>query len=73
VAWLERQLAVAEGRHAPAGEDRIYGEAVERQVRAFQIASDIVPNGIAGPRTIMRLSGIAPDNRDPVLAVKGTR
>ena len=73
VAWLERQLAVAAGQRPPAGADSVYDEALERQVRAFQIASDIMPNGIAGPRTIMRLSGTAPDNRDPVLAEKGTR
>jgi general secretion pathway protein A len=69
VGWLERQLALAGGRAAPAGENRIYDGKVMRQVTEFQIAAGMAPDGIAGPRTILRLADAGPDHRDPVLQV----
>ena len=73
VAWLEKQLAVAAGRQPTAGKENVFDEALQRQVRTFQIASDILPDGVAGPRTIMRLSGAGESDRGPVLAEKVTR
>jgi len=67
VAWLIRQLALAQGREAPTGENRIYDEKVKEQVKEFQIAAGMAPDGVAGPRTILRLCNASPDNRDPVL------
>ncbi|MGD0231976.1 MAG: AAA family ATPase [Syntrophorhabdales bacterium] len=67
VAWLERQLALVQGRVAPAGGGGMYDEKVMKQVREFQIAAGMVPDGIAGPRTIMRLGAAGPDKGDPVL------
>jgi general secretion pathway protein A len=71
VAWLERQLALAQGRAAPTGEHQIYDERMREQVKAFQTAAGIAPDGVVGPRTLLRLSNASPDNRDPVL--KATR
>lgn len=75
--WLIRQLALAQGRAAPTGGLSIYDEKVAKQVKEFQIAAGMAPDGIAGPRTILSLCNASPDNRDPVLrAVKrgnGTR
>ena len=74
VAWLARQLAVAAGRAAPAEEEGLYDRKMERQVREFQIGAGIVPDGVAGPRTIMRLCGAEGQGRDPVLSDgKGSR
>jgi general secretion pathway protein A len=67
VAWLEKRLAVALQRPAPAGEQRVYDKTVMTQVKEFQIAAGLTPVGIAGPKTIMRLCDAMPDNRDPVL------
>jgi general secretion pathway protein A len=67
VAWLTSQLALAQGREAPAGENRVYDEKVKEQVKEFQIAARMTPDGVAGPRTILRLSNASPDSRDPVL------
>jgi general secretion pathway protein A len=67
VAWLIRQLALALGREAPTGENRVYDEKVEEQVKAFQTAAGMAPDGVAGPRTILSLCNTSPDNRDPVI------
>jgi general secretion pathway protein A len=67
VAWLETQLALAQGRAAPTGEDRIYDGKVTKQVKEFQTAAGMTSDGIAGPKTILRLWIASPDNRDPVL------
>ncbi len=67
VAWLIRQLALAQGRAAPTGESQIYDEKVMKQVKAFQTAAGIASDGVAGPWTILRLGNVSPDNRDPVL------
>ncbi len=71
VAWLIRQLALAQGREAPAGDNHTYDEKVKEQVKAFQVAAGMAPDGIAGPRTILRLCNASPDNRDPVLRAVG--
>jgi general secretion pathway protein A len=67
VAWIERQLALAQGREAPTGENQIYDEKVKEQVKEFQIAAGMAPDGVASPKTILRLCNASPDNRDPVL------
>lgn len=67
VAWIERQVALAQGRAAPIGENPIYDEKVKRQVRAFQTAAGVAPDGIAGPKTILRLPNAGAATRDPVL------
>jgi general secretion pathway protein A len=66
-AWLGKHLALAQGRAAPAGGNRIYDEEMMKQVKAFQSAAGMAPDGVAGPRTILRLCNASPDNRDPVL------
>ncbi len=67
VAWLQKQLALVQGRTVPTGERPVYDEAVARQVKEFQISAGIRSDGIAGPKTILRLWSASPDNRDPVL------
>lgn len=70
VAWLERQLALAQGRPAPSGEGGVYDLRIMRQVKQFQTAVGVPPDGIAGLATIMRLAGIGGDHRDPLLRGK---
>ena len=60
VAWLSRQLAVAQGREPPTGNpEQIFDEALVRQVKQFQLEHGLVPDGAAGPQTLMRLSNAA--------------
>jgi general secretion pathway protein A len=59
VAWLRRQLAHAQGRAAEANPDPIFDDALVRQVKQFQLAEGLIPDGAVGPQTLMRLSGIS--------------
>ncbi len=59
VAWLGRQLAQAQGRTVDAGTDPVFDEALVRQVKQFQLAEGLIPDGAVGPQTLVRLSGIA--------------
>ncbi len=59
VAWLARQLALAQGRATEAGKDALFDQALLRQVKQYQLAAGLVPDGVVGPRTLMRLAGVA--------------
>ncbi|MBU1424933.1 MAG: AAA family ATPase [Gammaproteobacteria bacterium] len=59
VEWLRNQLAQINGTVADATQEPVFDEAMVRQVRQFQLAHDLPPIGIAGPQTILRLSGVA--------------
>jgi general secretion pathway protein A len=59
VAWLNRQLAQAQGRAAESGKDPLFDQMVLRQVKQFQLDEGLIPDGVVGPRTLMRLAGVA--------------
>ena len=66
VAWLDRELAVALGRAARVGIDQVYDEEIVREVKEFQRARKLTPDGIAGLGTILKLTAAA-GNGEPVL------
>jgi general secretion pathway protein A len=59
VAWLRQQLAQAQGRAEDAGTDATFDDALVRQVKQFQLAEGLVPDGAVGPQTLIRVSAIA--------------
>jgi len=61
VAWLARQLAKAQGRTIDPGRDAVFDEALVRQVRQFQLAQGLIPDGAVGPQTLVRIAGIGDD------------
>ena len=69
VAWLSRQLAQARGDKAEPGEDPSFDQALLRQVKQFQLAEGLIPDGVVGTRTLMRLAAVA-DGTAPNLARK---
>ncbi|OGA19597.1 MAG: hypothetical protein A3I63_06545 [Betaproteobacteria bacterium RIFCSPLOWO2_02_FULL_66_14] len=58
VAWLAGQLAVWQGRQAVPATGTGFDDAMEKQVRQFQFSKGLIPDGIVGPQTLMRLSGV---------------
>ena len=66
VAWLDRQLALAQGRTARPGLEQVYNEEIVRQVKEFQRARSLTPDGIAGLGTILKLTAAA-GNGGPTL------
>jgi general secretion pathway protein A len=65
VAWIDRQLSLAQGRPVEARQGQLYGDEMVKRVKEFQRAAGLKPDGTVGPRTIMRLSAV--DNREPAL------
>jgi len=71
VAWLARQLAQAQGREAQTGEDALFDQMLLRQVKQFQLAEGLVPDGLVGPRTLMRLAGVIDKTAPKLLRKQG--
>jgi general secretion pathway protein A len=69
VAWLNRQLAQAQGRAAEPGNDPLFDQVLLRRLKQFQLAEGLIPDGVVGPRTLMRLAGVA-DEKAPKLSRK---
>jgi len=67
VGWVARQLGHTEGRAVEGDGNPVFDDALARQVRQFQLAEGLIPDGAVGPQTVMRLSAIA-DNAAPTLA-----
>jgi murein L,D-transpeptidase YcbB/YkuD len=59
VAWLTRELALAQGRTARPGFGQVYDEEIVRQVKEFQRAKGLTPDGVAGLGTILKLTAAA--------------
>ncbi len=59
VEWLGKQLAQLHGKAAETNKDQVFDEAMMRQVKQFQLAQGLIPDGAVGPQTMMRLSGAA--------------
>ena len=69
VAWLARELALAQGRTPEEGEDAQFDQTLLRQVKQFQLEQGLIPDGLVGTRTLLRLTGVA-DKTAPRLARK---
>jgi general secretion pathway protein A len=67
VAWLIGQLAQEPGRSVEAGNNPLFDAALVRQVKQFQLAQGLIPDGSVGLQTLMRLAGAA-DQTAPALS-----
>ena len=61
VAWLDRQLAVVQGRAVVPGREPLYDEELVKQVKEFQRAAGLTPDGITGRETLTLLTAAAGD------------
>jgi general secretion pathway protein A len=62
VSWIAKQLALAEGRTINPDSKQAFSDEIARQVRQFQIAEGLVPDGRVGPKTLIRLSDVGGRN-----------
>ena len=58
VQWLINQLAQAQGQIAEPGKAPLFDDALARQVKQFQLAQGLIPDGLVGPQTLMRLTSV---------------
>jgi len=56
VDWLDKKLALIQGRRPGSASSMIFAEALAGQVKQFQFSSNLVPDGIVGPQTIIHLN-----------------
>ena len=59
VAWLDRQLALVQGRTVNPARSPVYDDRLVKQVKEFQAAAGLEPDGIVGWRTIIHLADAA--------------
>jgi len=62
VAYLEQRLASVQGWIPRPGNDLLFDETLAIRVRRFQLASGLVPDGIVGAQTLIRLNTAAGDD-----------
>ncbi len=73
VEWLSRQLAQVQGRAAPTSKEQIFDDPLVRQVKQFQLAQGLVPDGAVGPQTQIRLANAADQTAPRLLRERGER
>src|SRR5262245_56200565 len=66
VAWL-RQRLTPDGQPLTVKANQVYDEELRRKVAVFQQVESLVPDGIAGEETLVRLVATAPGANGPTL------
>lgn len=57
--WLAKQLAQLHGNAAETAKVEEFDDAMVREVKQFQLAQGLTPDGTVGPQTMRRLNGAA--------------
>jgi general secretion pathway protein A len=71
VDWIAARLAELDGKRAPPPAGQILDEPSRRLLRAFQVKQDLKADGLAGPRTYMRLNQLSGVDEPHLLAATG--
>ncbi|MEA0722083.1 peptidoglycan-binding domain-containing protein, partial [Xanthomonas campestris] len=71
VDWLATQLARLDGT-APPPARQAFGTHTQELLRAFQAKQNLKADGVAGPRTFMRLNQLGGVNEPRLLAAART-
>jgi general secretion pathway protein A len=71
VEWLSKQLAQVQGRTIETRGDWVFDEPLVRQLKAFQLSQGLIPDGNAGPQTLVRLMGLADQAAPKLVAETG--
>jgi general secretion pathway protein A len=56
VGWLDKKLALIQGRQPSSQSPLVFSDALASQVKKFQFSRNLVPDGIVGPQTIIHLN-----------------
>ena len=67
VAWLRQRLGALDGKPTGAKANQIYDDELKRKVAVFQQVESLIPDGIAGEETLVRLVATAPGANAPSL------
>jgi general secretion pathway protein A len=72
VQWLINQLAQAQGQVADTSKAAVFDDVAERQVKQFQLAQGLIPDGMVGPQTVMRLAAMGDRSAPELLPRQGS-
>lgn len=67
VQWLYKQLSLIQGQTVQPRKNVVFDDALVRQVKKFQLANGLVPDGIVGPQTLIHLN-TAVGSSEPLLS-----
>ena len=70
VSWLRHRLGALDGQPATARANQIYDDELKRRVAVFQQGEALVPDGIAGEETLVRLVATASGANGPTLTAE---
>ncbi len=73
VEWLSRQLAQVQGRVASTNKEPVFDDALVNQVKQFQLAQGLIPDGTVGPQTLVRLASAADQTAPKLLRAQGEK
>jgi general secretion pathway protein A len=71
VDWIAGRLAELDGKHAAPPPGQALDEPTRRLLRAFQVKQNLKADGLAGPRTYMRLNQLSGVAEPRLLAATG--
>ncbi len=71
VQWLAAQFSAREGSEPAKRPTQVYDAGLLKQVKRFQIAEGLKPDGIVGPQTIIRLHASSEDGSPSLSAGDG--
>ncbi|RJQ49858.1 MAG: AAA family ATPase [Nitrospiraceae bacterium] len=55
IPWLDKQLASVQNRTYQTRNNTLYDDELVESIKKYQVASGLLPDGIIGPQTLMRL------------------
>ena len=70
VSWLRQRLGALDGQAATARANQIYDDDLKRRVAVFQQGEALMPDGIAGEETLVRLVATASGANGPTLTAE---
>ena len=59
IAWLSQALPQGQGSAAQTGGEPVFDDAMVRRIRQFQLTQGLIPDGVIGPQTLIRLSALS--------------
>ena len=71
VDWIAARLAELDGKRAAPPAGQVLDEPTRRLLRAFQVKQNLKADGLAGPRTYMRLNQLTGVDEPRLLAATG--
>jgi general secretion pathway protein A len=73
VAWLRGVITQMQGGKAQAIKDPVFDEALMRQIKQFQLAQGLIPDGNVGTQTLIRLLGVTDQTAPKLLRERGEK